>query len=137
MLLTSIVRTSLFRSRKIFLPNSKLSANMSSSSARKDKFSSQEERDTLISEVCKNGWSKAQEKDSILKKYQFKDFVQAFSFMTSVALEAEKLDHHPEWFNVYNKVDITLTSHFCNGISLLDIRMANKIDQLYQSSAKE
>lgn len=82
------------------------------------------------------GWAKMAEKDSIKKTYKFNNFVQAFSFMTAVALEAEKLDHHPEWFNVYNRVDITLNSHFCNGISKLDIKLAKIVDSIYEKCGK-
>lgn len=56
--------------------------------------------------------------------------------MTRVALYADKVDHHPEWFNVYNKVDITLTSHFCNGISKKDIDLAKTIDNIYSTTGK-
>ena len=60
----------------------------------------------------------------------FKDFNQAFGFMTQVALKAEKLNHHPEWFNCYNKVDLLLTSHDVNGLSKRDVELANFIDKI-------
>ena len=60
----------------------------------------------------------------------FENFVQAFSFMTSIALEAEKMNHHPEWSNVYNKVEISLITHDLNGLSTYDFRLATKIDKL-------
>jgi len=82
------------------------------------------------------GWTRTDDRRAIKKTFNFKNFVQAFSFMTAVALNAEKLDHHPEWFNVYNRVDVTLTSHFCNGLSKLDVKLAKIIDQIYDSSAK-
>ena len=64
------------------------------------------------------------------KEFRFKNFARAFGFMTSVAICAEKSDHHPEWFNVYNKVDIYLTTHEFNGITQRDFDLANKIEQL-------
>ncbi len=70
------------------------------------------------------------EKSAIKRDFKFKNFVEAFSFMTAVALEAEKIDHHPDWSNGYNKVNITLTTHSENGVTNLDFDMANKIDQL-------
>lgn len=67
---------------------------------------SQEERDTLISPLLQTGWKVQKNRDAIEKEFQFKDFNEAFSFMTRVALLAEKMDHHPEWFNVYNKLQV-------------------------------
>lgn len=63
----------------------------------------------------------------------FRTFVEAFSFMTAVALEAQSLDHHPNWTNVYNKVSISLNTHEANGITTLDFDLANRIDQIYKS----
>ncbi|MCB5363785.1 4a-hydroxytetrahydrobiopterin dehydratase [Pusillimonas sp. CC-YST705] len=67
----------------------------------------------------------------ISRKLVFADFAQAFAFMTQVALHAEKSDHHPEWFNVYNRVNITLTTHDAEGLSQRDLAMAKIIDALY------
>lgn len=78
-----------------------------------------------------SGWAKITPREGISKRFQFQNFVEAFSFMTAVALEAEKMDHHPEWSNVYNRVDICLTSHFCNGFSRLDSKLAKIIDSLF------
>jgi 4a-hydroxytetrahydrobiopterin dehydratase len=64
------------------------------------------------------------------KAYKFNNFVEAFAFMTKVAIAAEKMDHHPEWFNVYNRVTIDLTTHDAGGISRLDIELATKINAL-------
>lgn len=77
------------------------------------------------------GWviSPARERETIFKSYKFKDFSGAFAFMTRIALLAEKMDHHPEWFNVYNRVDITLTTHDVGGISDKDMRMAKAADE--------
>lgn len=68
-------------------------------------------------------------RDAIEKKFQFKDFNQAFGFMTRVALKADKMDHHPEWFNVYNNVNITLSTHECQGLSNRDVTLAKFIEE--------
>ncbi|MDM7849748.1 4a-hydroxytetrahydrobiopterin dehydratase [Pseudochrobactrum kiredjianiae] len=70
------------------------------------------------------GWELSEDHKSIRKDFKFRDFTAAFAFMTRLALAAEKLDHHPEWFNVYNKVEITLTTHSAKGLTVLDMRMA-------------
>ena len=70
-------------------------------------------------------------RSAITKTFQFKDFNAAFSWMTAIALYAEKLDHHPEWFNVYNRVIVTLSTHDVGGISKLDIKLAKLIDKKY------
>lgn len=74
-------------------------------------------------------------RDAIQKEFLFKDFNQAFGFMTRVALKAEKMDHHPEWFNVYNKVQITLSTHDCSGLSDNDVQLANFIETAAESIA--
>ena len=68
-------------------------------------------------------------RDLILKSFRFKDFIEAFAFMSRIALLAEKMDHHPEWFNVYNRVEITLTTHDAGGVTERDIRMARAADE--------
>jgi 4a-hydroxytetrahydrobiopterin dehydratase len=75
-------------------------------------------------------WKKVTGRDAIAKAFKFKDFNEAFGFMSRVALKAEAMDHHPEWFNVYNQVLVTLTTHDAGGVSELDIRMAKYIDSL-------
>ena len=75
------------------------------------------------------GWKKTRGKDSIEKEFIFKDFQSAFAWMTRMALLAEKMDHHPEWFNVYNKVNVTLTTHDAGGITQLDINLAKAMNQ--------
>ena len=65
------------------------------------------------------------------RTFEFESFVQAFGFMTKVAMESEKLNHHPEWFNVYNRLEINLVTHDVNGISNYDIKLAGSINQLY------
>lgn len=87
-------------------------------------------------EVSKlKGWKVANGK--LNQKFEFNNFVQAFGFMARVAMEAEKLNHHPEWFNVYNKVIIDLVTHDVEGISNYDIRLASIINQLYNSKNGE
>tara|TARA_R110002167_G_scaffold35698_5_gene113788 strand:- start:1120 stop:1410 length:291 start_codon:yes stop_codon:yes gene_type:complete len=77
-----------------------------------------------------DGWSMVEGREAIAKSFKFADFNAAFAFMTQVALMAEKMDHHPEWFNVYNRVDITLTSHDVDGLSTRDVRLATFIDKV-------
>ena len=74
------------------------------------------------------GWKQVAGRDAIEKSFTFKSFSQAWSFMSRVALAAEKMDHHPEWFNVYNRVDITLSTHDCGGLSERDLELAKRID---------
>jgi 4a-hydroxytetrahydrobiopterin dehydratase len=76
-----------------------------------------------------NGWSEVDGRDAISKTFTFKNFNEAFGFMTRVAMQAEKLDHHPEWFNVYKTVEVTLTTHDVDGLSDLDIKLANFMDR--------
>ena len=75
-------------------------------------------------------WTYAPERDAITRSFTFQDFSEAFGFMTRVALMAEKADHHPEWSNVWNRVDILLTTHDAGGLSTRDIQMAPAIDAL-------
>lgn len=75
-------------------------------------------------------WRWDAERDAITRRFEFRDFSQAFGFMSRVALLAEKADHHPEWSNVWNKVDILLTTHDADGLSTRDIQMAQAIDAL-------
>ena len=76
------------------------------------------------------GWSEAGERDAIRKKFTFKDFSEAFGFMVRAALVAEKLDHHPEWFNVYKTVEVTLSTHDAGGLTDLDVTLAETMDKL-------
>ena len=75
-------------------------------------------------------WILNQDKDSITRNFEFGDFIEAWGFMSRVAILAEKHDHHPEWFNVYNQVRITLTTHDAGGLSKRDIQLATEIDAL-------
>ena len=76
------------------------------------------------------GWSEVAGRDAITKKFNFKDFNEAFGFMTRAALIAEKLDHHPEWFNVYNRVEVTLATHDAGGVTERDIKLAEAMNRL-------
>jgi len=77
-----------------------------------------------------HGWSEVDDRDAIRKSYQFADFSEAWGFLARVALLAEKMDHHPEIFNVYNRVMLILSSHDVDGLSERDIRLAHAIDEL-------
>ena len=76
------------------------------------------------------GWSEAKERDAISRKFVFKDFNEAFGFMARAALVAEKLDHHPEWFNVYKTVTVTLSTHDAGGLTELDVKLAEVMNRL-------
>jgi len=73
-------------------------------------------------------WTEVSGRDAIARKFEFRDFNAAFAFMTRVAMLAEKMDHHPEWFNVYNKVDVTLSTHDAGGVTEKDIEMAKAME---------
>jgi 4a-hydroxytetrahydrobiopterin dehydratase len=73
-------------------------------------------------------WSETPGRDAIARKFEFKDFNEAFGFMTRASLLAEKMDHHPEWFNVYNKVEVTLATHDAGGVTENDVKMAKAMD---------
>ncbi len=75
------------------------------------------------------GWKKTKGRNAIEKNFIFEDFKVAFSWMTKIALIAEKMDHHPEWFNVYNKVEVKLSTHDSGGITELDITMAKEMNK--------
>lgn len=76
-----------------------------------------------------SGWAKVEgDRDAISKTFKFPDFNEAFGFMTRVALMADKLDHHPEWFNVYNRIDVLLATHDVDGVSDLDVTLATFMD---------
>lgn len=76
------------------------------------------------------GWAKVEGREAIHKTYQFANFVEAFRWMTGVAIWAEKWNHHPEWSNVYRTVDVVLTTHDAGGLTDLDLKLARKMDAL-------
>ena len=88
------------------------------------------EREKHVSEL--SNWSLVEGREAITRTFEFKDFIQGFGFMSEVALHAEKQDHHPEWFNVYNKVEVTLATHDCNGLSIKDINLARFMNDVAQ-----
>ncbi len=77
-----------------------------------------------------SGWAKVDGRDAIAKTFTFKDFNEAWGFMSRCALAAEQINHHPEWFNVYKTVEVTLSTHDVGGLSELDIKLAKTMDQL-------
>jgi 4a-hydroxytetrahydrobiopterin dehydratase len=77
-----------------------------------------------------SGWSDVSGRDAIARKFTFRDFNEAFGFMTRAALVAEKMDHHPEWFNVYKTVEVTLSTHDAGGVTELDVRLAEAMDRI-------
>jgi 4a-hydroxytetrahydrobiopterin dehydratase len=83
-----------------------------------------------IEPLLANGWTMDDGGDAIRKEFVFANFVEAFGFMTRAAIWAEKLNHHPEWFNVYKTVKVTLTTHDVDGLSALDAKLGAKMDQL-------
>lgn len=80
------------------------------------------------------GWIEVDGRDAISRKFTFNDFNAAFGFMARTALIAERLDHHPEWFNVYNKVEVTLATHDAGGVTELDLKLAQEMDRLAEAS---
>ncbi len=84
--------------------------------------------DTMLAE--RRQWELGRDGAAISRSFRFRDFSEAFAFMTRCALLAEKIDHHPEWLNVYNRVDIILSTHAVSGLSALDFKMAEAIDRL-------
>ena len=77
-----------------------------------------------------DGWNDVEGRDAICRSFEFKDFNAAFGFMARCAMMAEKMDHHPEWFNVYNKVEVTLATHDAGGVTELDIRLATFMNEI-------
>uniref|UniRef100_A0A3Q1FWK1 4a-hydroxytetrahydrobiopterin dehydratase n=1 Tax=Acanthochromis polyacanthus TaxID=80966 RepID=A0A3Q1FWK1_9TELE len=117
-------------SRVTRLSSLRLSRNSSSKMSSGSHWLSPADREQLLMELRASGWMDVEDRDAIFKELHFKSFNQAFGFMSRVALEAEKMNHHPEWFNIYNKVQITLTTHDCGGLSKRDIKMAKFIDKV-------
>ncbi|WP_323766130.1 4a-hydroxytetrahydrobiopterin dehydratase [Marinovum sp.] len=87
-------------------------------------------RKTMLAPLLDRGWTVDDTRDAICKTYQFEDFIDAFGWMTRVAIYAEKWNHHPEWSNVYKTVEVVLTTHDVGGLSSHDVKLARKMDQL-------
>lgn len=87
--------------------------------------------DPELENLMKNDWKLSENNKKIRKEFIFKDFITTFAFMTQIALQSEKLNHHPEWFNVYNKVQITWSTHELDGLSRQDLQMAQYCDKFY------
>ena len=87
-------------------------------------------RETVIATLKDGGWSLVEGRDALTKTFTFRNFSEAFGWMTRVALLAEKMDHHPEWSNVYKTVEVTLTSHDAGGLTERDVKMAQKMDAM-------
>ena len=85
-----------------------------------------EEKLEILSDL--GGWRIVDDRDALAKTFKFKDFNAAFGWMTRVALKAEKMDHHPEWFNVYNRVEVVLSTHSAGGVTQLDVDLARFMD---------
>ena len=86
------------------------------------------ERQAALADL--NGWAEVEGREAISKAFAFKDFNAAFGFMSRAALKAERMDHHPEWFNVYNRVEVTLATHDAGGFTAKDIELAKFMDKV-------
>ncbi|GFO18318.1 pterin-4-alpha-carbinolamine dehydratase [Plakobranchus ocellatus] len=135
MLTPAAVRLTVHQSRAIyrvyfgFHQKSIFTSAKMSSPAKKSKLTD-DERSSSLTPLKEAGWSMVENRDAIYKEYKFKDFNQAFGFMSRVALKAEKMDHHPEWFNVYNKVQVTLSTHDAGGLTQKDVTLATFMEQV-------
>ena len=89
-----------------------------------------DEREISLKPLLNTGWSYLSDRDAITKKFIFLNFVEAFGWMCRAAIESEKLNHHPEWSNIYKTVEVTLTTHDVGGLSDLDLILASKLDAL-------
>ena len=87
-------------------------------------------RDAALEPLKAAGWQELSDRDGITKSFVFKDFITAFGWMSSVAIVAEKMNHHPEWSNVYKTVDVTLTTHDAGGLTDLDVKLAARMEAL-------
>lgn len=88
------------------------------------------DRETALAPLLDAGWATVAERDALEKTFVFANFVDAFGWMTRVALWAEKWNHHPEWSNVYKTVQVTLSTHDAGGLTALDVKLASKMEQL-------
>ena len=115
-IILNITRSDLFSFHRIWLTKFPIQKMSSSPPPKRAKLSDDERKD-MLEPLKVAGWTMVEGRDAIYKEFLFKDFNRAFGFMTRVGLMAEKMDHHPEWFNVYNKVQITLSTHDVSGLS--------------------
>ncbi|MBX2855083.1 MAG: 4a-hydroxytetrahydrobiopterin dehydratase [Rhodobacteraceae bacterium] len=88
------------------------------------------DREAALAALAASGWTLVEGREAVQKSFKFKNFIEAFGWMSRSALHAEKLNHHPEWFNVYNRVDVTLATHDVDGLSELDLKLAERMDKL-------
>jgi 4a-hydroxytetrahydrobiopterin dehydratase len=88
------------------------------------------DRPAGLDELLSGGWTLAEDGRSISRNFKFRDFVEAFSFMSACALVAERMDHHPDWTNVWNRVDVTLSTHSAGGLTDKDVALAREMDRL-------
>jgi len=86
-------------------------------------------REAALAGLTEAGWVLGEDRDAITKTFKFSNFIEAFGWMTQMAIVAEKMNHHPEWFNVYNRVEVTLTTHDADGLTALDAELAQKMDK--------
>lgn len=89
---------------------------------------SRQEKQEILEKL--SGWEMVKDRDAIFKSFAFQDFNTAFGFMSRVALKAEKMNHHPEWFNVYSKVEVTLATHDAGGVTALDMELAEFMNKI-------
>ena len=89
-----------------------------------------DDRNSALTELMASGWALDAGRDALAKTYQFRNFVEAFGWMTRAAIWAEKWNHHPEWSNVYRTVQVVLTTHDAGGLTELDVKLARKMDAL-------
>ena len=89
-----------------------------------------QQREIDLEKLLSAGWEVVDGRDAIRRSFKFENFNQAFGWMTQVAMQAEKIDHHPEWSNVYNSVDVVLSTHSVGGLSFLDIKLAHFMDKI-------
>lgn len=94
------------------------------------------ERDLALGHLQGQGWKIVSNRDAIQKTFLFKDFNESWGFMSRSALVAESMNHHPEWFNVYNKVEVTLSTHDCDGLSVNDITLAKQMETFASQYSK-
>ena len=85
-------------------------------------------RREALARLSESGWTEDDGRDAVKKTFKFRNFVEAWGWMTQMAIVAEKMNHHPEWFNVYNRVEVTLTSHDVEGVSARDLKLADRMD---------